>query len=125
MNHPFQLFLLLIVQSAAFNPIEGLTSIRNIVNSRAVLTTVSDKFAGEFIGENVMLYELSSARHNIPLDILYTALCFGSFYSQFKYVSFFENKWRNVPQYTKMQDKTKLVLFVLATVFTKNIQNAI
>jgi hypothetical protein len=104
---------------------ENLMSLRNIVSSRAVISTVTNQFNNEFINENMIINEIVNPKHNIPLDLLYGAVFLGSIYIQYRYFTYFENKWKNIKQYTIIEDRTSLFLFIFMLVFTKNIQNAI
>lgn len=104
---------------------ESFISLRNIVSSRAVISTVTNQFNNEFINENMIINEIVNPKHNIPLDLLYSAVFLGSIYIQYRYFTYFENKWKNIKQYAIIEDRTSIFLFVFMLVFTKNIQNAI
>ena len=104
---------------------ENLMSLRNIVSSRAVISTVTNQFNNEFINENMIINEIVNPKHNIPLDLLYGAVFLTSIYIQYRYFTYFENKWKKIKQYSIIEDKTSIFLFVFMLVFTKNIQNAI
>ncbi len=104
---------------------ESFISLRNIVSSRAIISTVTNQFNNEFINENMIINEIVNPKHNIPLDLLYGAVFLTSIYIQYRYFTYFENKWKKIKQYSIIEDKTSIFLFVFMLVFTKNIQNAI
>jgi hypothetical protein len=104
---------------------ESFSSLRNIVSSRAVISTITNQFNNEFLNENMIINEIVNPKHNIPLDLLYGAVLLTSIYIQYRYFTYFENKWKKIKQYSIIEDKTSIFLFVFMLVFTKNIQNAI
>ena len=104
---------------------ESMFSVRNIIGSKAFMSTVVNQVNNEVFNENVIITELTSAKHNIPVDIFYSFLFVSAIYVQYKYFIYFEKKWSGIETYTNMQERTRTALFIFMLVFTKNIQNAI
>jgi len=104
---------------------ESMFSVRNIIGSKAFMSTVINQVNNEVFNENVIITELTAVKHNIPVDIFYSLMFAGAIYVQYKYFIYFEKKWSGIETYTNMQERTRTALFIFMLVFTKNIQNAI
>jgi hypothetical protein len=119
-------FLFTIFVSTAFSlPLKEVFTIRNIIGSKAVLSTVINEVNNEIVNENVVISQITSINHNIQID-LFNALLFTTVvYVQYKYFIYFEKKLSGVEMFSNIQEKTRTVLFIFMLVFTKNIQNAI
>jgi hypothetical protein len=104
---------------------ENFLSLKNIVSSRAVISTVTNQINNEFLNDNILVNEIISPTHNYKLDLFYSIIFILSIYAQFKYFTYLDDKWKGVKSYSTIQEKTSIILFIFMMVFTKNIQNAI
>jgi hypothetical protein len=104
---------------------DSMFTLRNIIGSKAVLSTVINQINNEVVNENVIINELTTYKHNIPSDIFYAILFVGTIYIEYKYFAYFDKKLSGVQTVSSIQEKTRTVLFIFMLVFTKNIQNAI
>jgi hypothetical protein len=100
-------------------------SIRNIIGSRAVMSTVINEVNNELVNENTIISEITSSYHNLQNDALYAVMFIGSLYLQYQYFIYFDKKLKGTKMFSTVQERTKTILFIFMLVFTKNIQNAI
>jgi len=100
-------------------------SLRNIIVSRAVMSTVINEVNNELVNENAIISEITSSYHNLQYDTLYALMFVGSIYLQYQYFIYFDKKLKGTEMFSNIQEKTKTILFIFMLVFTKNIQNAI
>jgi hypothetical protein len=115
---------LILMKTAALNPPNFFT-LRNILSSRAVVSTVLNEVNTEFVNENVLLYELTNQTHKLTIDLFYGITFIASLYLQYKYFTSIEKRLSGTQMFSNIQDKTRAFLFIIMIVFTKNIQNAI
>lgn len=113
------------VSSRAILLKEGMFTVRNIIGSKAVLSTVINEVNNEIVNENALISQMTSLNHNIKVDIFNAALFTAAIYVQYRYFIYFEKKLSGVEMFSNIQEKTRTVLFIFMLVFTKNIQNAI
>jgi hypothetical protein len=106
-------------------PLKEVFTIRNIIGSKAVLSTVINEVNNEIMNENALISQMTSLNHNIKLDIFNAFVFSAVVYAQYRYFIYFEKKLSGVEMFSNIQGKTRTVLFIFMLVFTKNIQNAI
>ena len=53
---------------------ENFVSLKNIVSSRAVISTVTNQINNEFVNDNIIVNEIMSPIHNYKLDIFYSII---------------------------------------------------
>lgn len=110
---------------AAFPLRDSMFSLRTIIGSKAVLSTVITEVNNEMVNENIIISEITSVHRNIPIDAFNAFIFIGAVYLQYRYFIYFEKKLSGVKMFSNIQEKTRLILFIMMLVFTKNIQNAI
>ena len=110
------------IQAISFR--DGL-SLRNIIGSKAVMSTVLNEMNNELVNENAIISEITSSYHNLQYEALYAFMFMGSLYLQYQYFIYFDKKLEGTEMFSSIQEKTRTVLFIFMLVFTKNIQNAI
>jgi len=103
----------------------NLSSIRGILGSKMVMSTILNEVNSEVVSENIILYELTNQTHQVEIDIFYGITFMLSFYVQYKYFAYIDKRLSGVKMFSNIQDKTRIILFIFMIVFTKNIQNAI
>jgi len=109
----------------AFQINKNFISLKNIVNSNAVLSTVISQVNNEVINENLIMNEINNNKHNYNLDLLYSLAFIYSLYLQYKYFSYIDNKWKDIKAYSIIKNKLNIFLLIMISVFTRNVQNAI
>jgi hypothetical protein len=100
-------------------------SLRNIIGSKAVMSTVLNQVNSELVNENTIISEITSTNHHLEYDLFYAVAFVASVCIQYQYFMYFERKLQGTEMFSNIQEKTKTILFVFMLVFTKNIQNAI
>ena len=111
-----------LITSVSFR--DGL-SIRNIIGSKAVMSTVINQINSELVNENTIISEITGSYHNLKYDALYVFMFMISLYLQYQYFVYFDKKLKGTEMFSNIQEKTKTILFIFMLVFTKNIQNAV
>jgi len=109
----------------AFQINKNFISLKNIVNSNAVLSTVISQVNNEVINENLIMNEINNNKHNYNLDLFYSLAFIYSLYLQYKYFSYIDNKWKDIKAYSIIKNKLNIFLLIMISVFTRNVQNAI
>jgi hypothetical protein len=126
MKTNFILTILFLATNASAFPIrDGLFTLRGIIGSRAIASTVLNEINNELINENAIISELTNTAHKVEFELLYGITFAVSIYLQYKYFTYVEKRWSNVEMFSNIKDKTRTILFIFMLVFTKNIQNAI
>jgi hypothetical protein len=104
-------------------------SLRNILSTRAVFSTVMEKISSEVVSENVFITEINKMEYNhhidiIPLTIIVLSLLsiVNNLYNSSLTTQ--KEKLERIKMFTKMQRTTSTFLFVFMLIFTKNIDSA-
>jgi hypothetical protein len=118
-------FILLVVGGSSFKMPDGLVSLRNIVSSRAILSSLAQEVYHEFVDVSFATMEVSSGGSHWKTSLLYGAMLVASLIFQYKSVLYFENKWKNLEGYSSTRKVVNNLLVVFMIVFTKNVENAI
>jgi hypothetical protein len=113
------------VSTALSLPLKEIFTIRNIIGSKAVLSTVINEVNNEIVNENAVISQITSLNHNLQTDLFNAAIFTAAVYAQYRYFIYFEKKLSGVEMFSDIQGRTRTVLFIFMLVFTKNIQNAI
>ena len=124
MNLFYILLVSFLCEGGALNP-PNLFTIRNLLGSRAVISTVLNEVNSEFISENMLLYEITNQTHKLTIDLFYGITFMASLYLQYKYFTSIEKRLSGTQMFSNIKDKTRAFLFIIMIVFTKNIENAI
>jgi len=104
-------------------------SLRNILSTRAVFSTVMEKISSEVVSENVFITEINKMEYNhhidfIPLIIIVLSLLsiVNNLYNSSLTTQ--KEKLERIEMFSKMQRTTSTFLFVFMLIFTKNIDSA-
>ena len=104
-------------------------SLRNILSTRAVFSTVVEKISSEIVSENVVINELNKIDYNHHIDIItitIIAVCLLSIVTNAYNSSITTQTQRleRIEMFSKIQRTTSTFLFVFMLIFTKNIDSA-
>lgn len=97
-------------------------TLRNILSSRAIFTTISEKISYELVNENTII-QLRYYNHN--LDIITTSIVMMCAINMYMQPSKQKEKLATIEYYTNIQNTTAKFLFVFMLIFTKNIESVI
>jgi len=102
-----------------------LPSLRNIIASRALLSSIASRFYSEVITENLLTTEAQRIFVNPSHEIVSTALILYFIYLYYNYSIVNENKLEKIKMFSKTRKLLNQIIVVLIYVFSRNIQNAI
>jgi len=121
--------MLLIISSFPFMIDKNPLSLRNILSTRAVFSTMVEKISSEIVSENVVINEINKIDYNhhvdiIPLTII--AVCLLSILNNIynSSITTQKEKLERIEMFSKIQRTTSTFLFVFMLIFTKNIDSA-
>lgn len=97
-------------------------TLRNILSSRAIFTTISEKISYELVNENTII-QLRYYNHN--LDIITTSIVMMCAINMYMQPAKQKEKLATIEYYTNIQNITAKFLFVFMLIFTKNIESVI
>ena len=109
----------------AFN-IKPLNNLQTILSTKAIATAISNRFNTEFVNENLILNDIMRHNTHIEADILYFLIitCYIIYRSNPQENTVIK-KLEQFEGFSIIQKRTNKYLFILAIVFTRNIDNAI
>jgi hypothetical protein len=90
------------VSTALSLPLKEVFTIRNIIGSKAVLSTVINEVNNEIVNENVVISQMTTLNHNIKVDIFNAVLFTTVVYVQYKYFIYFEKKLSGVEMFSNL-----------------------
>jgi len=103
-------------------------SLRNILSTRAVFSTVVEKISSEIVSENVVINEINKIDYNHNIDIITVtiiAVCLLSVLNNIYNSSTTQTqRLERIEMFSKIQRTTSTFLFVFMLIFTKNIDSA-
>jgi hypothetical protein len=100
-------------------------SIRSIIESKLVVSTVLTEINNEFSKGNIIITDIPTS-NSLLINDLCTGLVFVlSIYLQYANFMYIEKKLSGTSMYSDIQEKTKLAIYIFTIVFTKSIENAI
>lgn len=102
-------------------------SLENIVNSKAVFSTLASRSNIESINENLFFQQLLTiGDFRLSFDLLYFITIAIFLYIRYSIdISKVDTKLANIESYSNTRRLTNIVLLILLIIFTKNVENAI
>lgn len=106
---------------------DELNTLENIVNSKAVVSTITSRMNMEIINENILFQQALSGGHlRLNFDLFYLSILAISWYSRYMVdVDNTDSKLANIQTYSHTRKITNTVLFVVLIILSKNVENAI
>ena len=104
---------------------KNMSNLQNIIISQAIMSSVANKLNLEIVNDSNLLYEFRRLQYNPSEDVIYAVIISGSLYSQYKYISYIENKLQNIDVFLRTQRLTNTLMLVFIMIFSKNIENAL
>lgn len=105
-----------------FNPL----TLRNMLSSRAIFTTIGEKISYELVNENVLIQEITQRNYNHNFDLITGSILLvcavNILYNPSKEK---KAKLENIEYFTNTKNITSKYLFLFMLIFTKNIESAI
>lgn len=114
--------------SAFFLPaslVEEANSIKNMISSRAIVSTVTEQVNYQMINDNVLFSELTHSTFHPVRDLFYITIFATSSIIQYQLMRAKNEKWLAIQTYTDVQKVTNQLIWIILIVFTKGIDNAI
>jgi ABC-type uncharacterized transport system permease subunit len=109
-------------------------TLRNILSTRAVFSTVVEKISSEMVSENVVINEINKIDYNHHIDIItVTIIAVGllsiasNAYNSSRRQTQTQTQTQRlerIEMFSKIQRTTSTFLFVFMLIFTKNIDSA-
>ena len=104
---------------------KNMSNLQNIIISQAIMSSVANKLNLEIVNDSNLLYEFRRLQYNPSEDVLYGLIIAGSFYSQYKYSNYIDNKLQNIDVFLRTQRNTNAFMLAFIMIFSKNIENAL
>lgn len=105
--------------------IKNFNSLQNIVTSKAITTAFTNRLNNEIINENFIINSIFHHNTHLETDILYFTVITISIIYQINNSNIINKKLNNFERFSYTKRRTNFYLFILAIVFTRNIENAI
>ena len=104
---------------------KNMSNLQNIIISQAIMSSVANKLNLEIVNDSNLLYEFRRLQYNPSEDVIYALIISGSLYSQYKYISYIDNKLQNIDVFLRTQRLTNTFMLSFIMIFSKNIENAL
>jgi hypothetical protein len=108
------------------------SGLQNIITTRALVTTLTEKINTEIISDNNLLNEISNAQYSHHIEnMFYVSIYTGILYSTIVYFTYSKDasiqieKLNNIEMFSSTKKRMNMLLIILILLFTKNIENAI
>ena len=100
-------------------------SVRSIIESRLVASTVLTELNNEFSKGNIIITSIPDTSGSLINDIFSGIAFILSIYFQYTNFMYIEKKLSGTSMYSDIHERTKIAFFIFTIVFTKDIENAI
>jgi len=97
-------------------------TLRNLLSSRAIFTTISEKISYELVNENTIFQLNYSYNHNV--DIITTSIVMICAINMYMQPAKQKEKLATIEYYTNTKNTTSKYIFLFMLIFTKNIESA-
>ena len=104
---------------------KNINSLQNIISTKAITSAIGERFNIEAYNENFIISDIVNHNTHIEADILYFLLVTGSLFYRFNNEDNNIKKFEQLEGFSIIRRRTSKCLFILAIVFTRNIENAI
>jgi len=118
------LFLLFNKCIQGFN-IKSFNNLQSIISLKAFTSTLADRLNIEYVNENLILNDVLHHNTHIEVDVFYFLLLTASIMQRSKQEVTYIKKLEKFEGFSVAQKRTNKCFFILAIVFTRNIDNAI
>jgi hypothetical protein len=105
--------------------IRNINTLQTIVSTKAVAAAISERFNIEAYNENFIISDIMHHNTHVEADILYFILITGSLLYRSNIDDSSIKKLEQFEGFSTIRRRTNKCLFILAIVFTRNIENAI
>ena len=104
---------------------KNINSLQNIISTKAITSAIGERFNIEAYNENFIISDIVNHNTHIEADILYFIFITGSLFYRFNNKDNTIKKFEQLEGFSIIRRRTSKCLFILAIVFTRNIENAI
>ena len=104
---------------------KNINSLQNIISTKAITSAIGERFNIEAYNENFIISDIVNHNTHIEADILYFIFITGSLFYRFNNEDNNIKKFEQLEGFSIIRRRTSKCLFILAIVFTRNIENAI
>jgi hypothetical protein len=103
-------------------------SLRNILSTRAVFSTMMEKISSELVSENVVINEINKIDYNHHIDIITVTIIavglLGIASNAYNLSTPQTQRLERIEMFSRIQRTTSTFLFIFMLIFTKNIDSA-
>jgi predicted RNA binding protein with dsRBD fold (UPF0201 family) len=100
-------------------------TLRNILSSRAIFTTISEKISYELVNENTIFQLNYKYSYNHNVDIITTSIVMICAINMYMQPLKQKEKLATFEYYTNIQNITSKFIFIFMLIFTKNIESVV
>jgi hypothetical protein len=104
---------------------EEINSIKNMISSRAIVSTVTEQVNYQMINDNMLFSEITNLNFHPARDLFYLTIFSISMLIQYNLIQAKNEKWMSIETYSNVKRVTNQFIFIVLMVFTKGIDNAI
>lgn len=104
---------------------EEMNSIKNMISSRAIVSTVTEQVNYQMINDNMLFSEITNLKFHPARDLFYLTIFGVSMLVQYNLIQAKNEKWMSIKTYSNVKHVTNQIIFIVLIVFTKGIDNAI
>jgi len=105
--------------------IKPLVTLETILSTKAIANALTNRLNIEAFNENILINDIMHHNTHIEADILYFICITGSVLYRATEQEKVTKKLNQFETFSTVQKRTNVYLFILAIVFTRNIENAI
>jgi len=120
--------MIVILSSFPFMIDKNPLSLRNILSTRAVFSTMVEKISSEMVSENVVINEINKIDYNHHIDIITVTIIavglLGIASNAYNSSTTQTQRLERIEMFSRIQRTTSTFLFVFMLIFTKNIDSA-
>ncbi len=100
-------------------------TLRNIISTRAVFSTIMEKISTEIVNENVVISEINKIEYTHHIDLIqYAAILICILYIMKSFIMIPKmQKLERIEMFSNIQRRTSTFIFVFMLIFTKNIDS--
>ena len=121
------MLLLVSMSSMTYGFLREFSSLKTIVSSQALISSITSRANMELLNESVIIEELTKFQHHPLINTLSIGLIAATaiFYYKNGLNECRENRWRNIELFSEQRRVINIIILIFLIIFTKNIENAI
>lgn len=104
---------------------EEATSIKNMISSRAIISTITEQVNYQMLNDNMLFSEITHSSFHPARDLFYLSIFATSAFIQYQLLRAKNEKWLAIETYRNMRKVANQIICIILIVLTKGIENAI